>query len=69
MVENLDEFHWHEALDRTNMVLVMFSEHVGEHPAVSQTPELKEAADKITVALGNLYQEIGNHCFKEEAKS
>lgn len=55
----LDEFHRHEAVDRVFMFAEMFDEHVMQHPAVEQEPELAKLAHEIGTLLGRLYQAAG----------
>lgn len=58
-----DEIDYHEALDRTHLVLDFFTDHVSEHPVIEK--HFKEEADKIGDALAGLYQKIGVLRFKE----
>ncbi|QGY41562.1 hypothetical protein GM415_16015 [Pseudodesulfovibrio cashew] len=65
----LDTYHYHEALDRTDMISRIFHEHIVEHTAVKATPELKAKAEEIADALGALYQMCGNAaCEFDEAQ-
>jgi hypothetical protein len=56
----LDDYHWHEAIDRTHVVLCNFDEYVAEHPAIKQTPELLALADEISEKLGAFHQAIAS---------
>lgn len=56
----LTEYHHHEALHASSMVLSIVEEHIMEHPAVSEIPKRKELADKAHQALFDLYQLIGS---------
>lgn len=58
-IVQLNEGHWIEALHATHMLACIFDDHVLEHPAVVQTSELKEKAEAISFAIGELYQAIG----------
>ncbi len=58
----LDEFHWHEALDRAYVLEDTFSRHVWEHPAIQQSPDLAAKAEAIHDAMCELYQAIGRKC-------
>ena len=55
----LDDYHWHEALDRTNIVMCMFDDFVATGPAVTSDPELIAIANRVEVALHELYRAIG----------
>ncbi len=57
--KKLDEFHWHEALDRSFLAFEFFNEKVAEHVAVRSTKELKREAADIAHRLFRLYQELG----------
>ena len=56
----LDEYHAHEALDRTFVSSDQFDTYVCNHPFVLQTPHLKEQAERISLAMFDLYQAISN---------
>lgn len=55
----LDQFHWHEALDRAHMLAEMFEAHLASHPVIEQTHILKVRAETVAELLRDLYQEIG----------
>ena len=57
----IDEFHKHEALDRAHLFSDQFERHLASHPFIETTPQLKDKADQIANALGDLYQAIGVH--------
>lgn len=60
-----DEFGYHEALDRTHVLVSMLDDHILYHPVVEGDAEMKAQAEKAEKALGDLYQLIGR---KIEAK-
>jgi len=66
--EKLDKYHWHEALDRASVAQEMFDEHVRQHPAVENTPELEEMADKILDDMYALYNKISSIRFSKKAR-
>jgi mannitol-1-phosphate/altronate dehydrogenase len=55
-----DEFSKHEVVDRAHVCQEMFNLMVAEHSLVEKDPELAEEAAKVTEALGNFYQYVGN---------
>ena len=55
----LDEFHWHEALDRSLLAFEFFDERVRQHPAIEQTKELQREAQAISDRMFQLYQSLG----------
>lgn len=60
-----DEFGYHEALDRTHVLVSMLDDHVLSHPIIEGDADLKTQAEKAEKALGDLYQLIGR---KSDAK-
>lgn len=55
----LNDGHYHEALDRVYCQQDSWDRLIVAHPAIMQTPELKAAADKIQGLMGDLYQKCG----------
>jgi hypothetical protein len=55
----LDEFHYHEALDRAYIELSNLENSLGEHPVIESHPELQTLYDEVFDKLGELYQKIG----------
>jgi len=53
------DYGTHECLDRTYLVMEMFS-YVSEHPQVKASAEWTALADEAHTALWKLYQAIGN---------
>ena len=49
----------HEALHMAHVALCIFDDHVAQHPAVAERPELSTIADRVSAAMGELYQAIG----------
>jgi hypothetical protein len=58
MEVTLDQFHWHEAVDRTAMVANMVEDVLLKHPAIKQTPKLYELAQTVEALLWELYNAI-----------
>ena len=55
----LDQFHYHEALDRIFLVGQILSDFVVDHPAVKQNPEVKALVESAAQGLADAYQKIG----------
>ena len=53
------DYGTHECLDRTYLVMELFS-YVSEHPQVVDNPEWKAMADRVHDEMWKLYQAIGN---------
>ena len=49
----LDEFHYHEMLDRLHVIMSMVDDHLQQHPVAKIEPEIK---DLISHALDSLWQ-------------
>jgi len=58
-VAKIDQFHQHEVLHTVHIVSSMFEDYVLAHPYTQSDLDIREAADKISAALGDLYQLIG----------
>lgn len=55
----LDKFHYHEALDRSHVIVDMMNDYLLEHPAVSQNKKIKKKVEKAIENLADAYQLIG----------
>lgn len=58
--ELLDEFHYHEALDRLHLVISICDEHLLRHPAIKIESSVKQRVDAAVQQLYLAYQDIGN---------
>jgi hypothetical protein len=56
----LDEFHYHEAIDRTYVVQSNIENTLQSHPVFHKHKKLAKKLDKVQTLLRDLYQEIGN---------
>ena len=57
---SVDQFHWHEALDRAHLAIEQFDMNLLSHPVLEQNVELRQLAQEIADRLAGLYQAIGN---------
>lgn len=55
----LDEFHFHEVLDRTHIIAMLLSDHLMEHPVIRQNPEWLDLVSNALDSLNELYQAVG----------
>lgn len=55
----LDEFHYHEALDRTHLIASMIEEFLLSHPVYEKHNHLRESAENAQELIANAYQSIG----------
>lgn len=58
--EDLDEFYYHEALDRTHIIANMVEDVLVDHPVYKKHLHLKKQVKKAQRILCDLYQEIGS---------
>lgn len=56
----LDQFHYHEAIDRIHIQLSNLDNSLGGHPVIEANPELKKLYEESLDKLSELYQKIGN---------
>lgn len=54
-----DELSMHELLDRSYLVMELFSQYVVEHHALEHMPELRGQAGAVHQALFDFYQAVG----------
>lgn len=55
----LDEFHYHEALDRSYLVAEMLESALIEHVVIKKHKNLKTKLEKAQELIIEVYQEIG----------
>ena len=58
--DHVDEFSYHEVLDRASIIADMFDEHVLQHSVLKYESELKEEAAIICELLHKFYQHWGS---------
>ena len=56
----LDEFHYHEALDRSYVVAEILENTLIEHIVIQENKQLKEQLEKAQELIIEVYQEIGS---------
>jgi hypothetical protein len=56
----LDEFYYHEMLDRLTLVADIIDRHLIEHPVSEKHPKLKKKLNKCFNNLIDIYQKIPN---------
>ena len=56
----LDDFHYHEALDRLHVVMDIIDSHLIQHPVLKLETEVKDLVDDAQIKLWEAYQIIGN---------
>jgi hypothetical protein len=58
--ELLDEFHYHEAIDRLSIVMSMCDMYLLQHPAIKIESNVKQRVDAAVEQLYLAYQDICN---------
>ena len=58
--ELLDEFHYHEMLDRLHMILSISEDHLLQHPVAKVERDVKQNIEKALEHLAEAYQITGN---------
>lgn len=67
--KHLDQFHYHEAVDRIHVIMMMCDSHLMQHPAIKIESVVKQNVDKAIQHLWEAYQLIGqisDKRFKDE---
>lgn len=55
----LDQFHWHEALDRTHLVLCNIDDFLIQHPVLKLNPKIRKHVEKASESLTEAYSMLG----------
>jgi hypothetical protein len=58
--DKLDQFHYHEALDRLHVVMSMCDEHLMQHPVIKIESNVKQNVNEAIKLLWQAYQEVGH---------
>ena len=61
----LDDFHYHEFLDRIHVVMDTIDSHVMQHPVCKIETEIKEIVNNAQDKLWEAYQVAGNIRFRD----
>jgi hypothetical protein len=59
----LDEFHYHEALDRTHVVTMIIEDNLVNHPVFEKHKKLQKKIKKAQSILCDVYQAVGSTSF------
>ena len=60
----LDEYHYHEILDRLNMVMEIIDTHLQQHPVAKLDNNVSKNISIAVDNLWNAYQTIGKQHFE-----
>lgn len=61
----LDEFHHHEFMDRSSLIIYMINFTLAEHPLYSEDNEIKKMVDDVSDKIFDLYQYSANLRFND----
>ena len=61
MKNNLDEFHYHEVLDRLHVIMTNIDTHILDHAVMEEHATLKKSVEDSLDTLMDVYQKIGTH--------
>jgi|GEM_PF-4128505 len=65
-INELNDGHITEAIDRLHVACVYIDEFLGQHPLLSSVPEFRNEIDKASDTLAGLYQKVASfHSVKE----
>ena len=56
----LDDYHYHEMIDRLYVINDMIGQHIELHPIYEKHKRLRKFVDNATEQLANAYQLTGN---------
>lgn len=62
-MDELDQFHYHEAVDRIYLFRAMLEDYVMTHPAILAEPFILDLLEKSSNMLGDAYQAASNASF------
>jgi hypothetical protein len=63
------KLYWHEALHTSSLATDFFYDNVECHPAIKHDVEMKEAAEKVTMAMADFYQMVGRKSYDFDIKN
>lgn len=63
---DLDDFSYHEAMDRAYIACDHFYEYVAQHAVVKSNKELAEAAEQVNDVMYKFYCFCGHFCIATE---
>ena len=61
----LDQFHYHEALDRLHVVMETIDTHLTQHPVLKLNKDIAVLVEEAQTKLFQAYQLAGEKSFKK----
>ena len=56
--DKIDNFHYHELLDRTNLIMMNVNDYLVEHPVCDKHKKIKKKLEKSRDLLWEVYQMV-----------
>jgi len=69
MKEILDDFHYHEMLDRIHVIACNIEDHLVQHPVFKLDKEISKPIEDALFNLAEAYQITGQRGIKENEKN
>lgn len=66
MKNELDDFHYHEALDRLTIIGEMIERLLIDHPVLEEHRDLRDTVEKAEDLIGDAYLSIGDIIYKRQ---
>jgi hypothetical protein len=63
-MQELNDYHFNEAMDRVYIAATMIEDYLSEHPAIFSI-DREESVQRVIETLQMLYQELGEKAAKE----
>ena len=60
----LDDYHYHEAMDRAHVVMEMIDAHLIQHPVFKLETEERRLVEDAQLLIMEAYQKLGTKHFK-----
>jgi len=65
MKPELDEFHYHEMLDRISLLMSIIDDHLQQHPVGKLESEVKNLIEEAHLKLYEAYQIVGKISYEK----
>jgi hypothetical protein len=56
----LDNYHYHEVVDRCHIIMCMIQDHLLDHPAIIAHPDEEQKLNQAVTILWEVYQRFGS---------
>lgn len=59
--QKLDQFHYHEMMDRSHFIQFMMEEMLRDHPVAHEYPDIRDKLNEAGEALGEVYSRADSY--------